>query len=158
MRQGKSKHSDNIKVIPIIEEVPAMQKRSVETGGVRLRKTVREREEQIDEPVWQEEVNVERVVVNHAVDGPVPTVRTEGEVVIVPLLEEVLVVKKQLMLREELRITKRRTAGRSSQKVTLRREEARVERLEQGTGQAQQQDLPPHHKTKYPLRKEPTNG
>ena len=49
---------------------------------------------------------------------------------IVPLLEEVLVVEKRLMLKEELRITKRRVEDYQSQKVTLRSEEAVVERFE----------------------------
>jgi uncharacterized protein (TIGR02271 family) len=146
MSQIKSQPSDDIRVIPIVEEVLDVQKRQVETGGVRVRKTVHEREEQIDEPVWQEEVEVEHLVINRMVDGPAPTVRTEGDVLIVPLVEEVLVVKKQLMLREEFRITKRRTATPSSQKVTLRREEAKIERLEEANPQEQGTDFPQHHK------------
>jgi stress response protein YsnF len=42
------------------------------------------------------------------------------------------VVRKQLLLKEELHITRRRVAGRDSRTVTLRREEATVERMEPG--------------------------
>jgi uncharacterized protein (TIGR02271 family) len=146
MRQVKSEHSDNVQVIPIVEEVLDVQKRQVKTGGVRISKTVREQEEHIAEPVWQEEVSVERVAINRVVDGPVPTVRTEGDVMIVPLLEETLVVRKQLMLKEELRITKRRIAEQSSRKMILRREEARVERVEPLNQQEQGEDLPRNQK------------
>jgi uncharacterized protein (TIGR02271 family) len=159
MSQTQSQPDDDKRVIPIVEEVLDVQKRQVETGGVRVRKTVHEREQQIDEHVWQEEVGVEHRVINRTVDGPAPTVRTEGDVLIVPVLEEVLVVTKQLMLREELRLTKRRTAAHTSRTVTLRREEAKIERLEPGNQPEHEKDLPPHHKDINTLiRKEPTNG
>jgi hypothetical protein len=48
---------------------------------------------------------------------------------IVPVLEEVLIVEKRLMLKEELRITKRQSETHQSQRVILRREEAVVEHL-----------------------------
>ncbi|HZC01649.1 MAG TPA: DUF2382 domain-containing protein [Gammaproteobacteria bacterium] len=80
-------------------------------------------------PVMEEEVEVERVAINRIVDRPLP-VRHEGDTIIVPLLEEVLVVEKRLVLKEELRITKRQHKTRKPQRVTLRREEVRVERLD----------------------------
>ena len=46
------------------------------------------------------------------------------------LVEEVLVVKKRLRATEEIRITKRRSVRHEPQQVTLRREEAVVERLQ----------------------------
>jgi stress response protein YsnF len=61
-------------------------------------------------------------------EAPVP-VRQEGLTTIITLLEEV-VVEKRLRATEEVRITKRRTTRQASQHVTLRREEAVVERLE----------------------------
>jgi len=90
MSHMKSDHPDDVQVIPVVEEVLDAQTRPVDTGGVRISKTVREREEHIDEPVWREEIHVERVTINRIVDGPAPLVRTEGEVMIVPVLEEVL--------------------------------------------------------------------
>jgi len=53
---------------------------------------------------------------------------------IVPLLEEVLVVEKRLMLREEVRISKRRNETHRPQTVTLRKEDVNVERLEGDEG------------------------
>jgi len=53
---------------------------------------------------------------------------------IVPLLEEVLVVEKRLMLREEVRVTKRRNETHRPQTVTLRKEDVKVEKLEPGAG------------------------
>ena len=116
-------------VLPVLEETVSVQKRRVERGKVRVRKTVSEHEGLIDEPLFSERVEVERVAVNEFVDRA-PPVREEGDVTIIPLLEEVLVVEKRLLLKEEVRVTKNRTERREPQRVTLRREEAVVERLE----------------------------
>ena len=83
----------------------------------------------VDEPLLREEVNIERVPVNRVVEGPVQ-VRREGNTLIVPLLEEVLVVEKRLMLKEELHITKRRFETREPRAVTLRTAEANIERVD----------------------------
>jgi uncharacterized protein (TIGR02271 family) len=116
-------------VIPVVEEELDVRKRRVETGfGARVVKTVEAHEEIVDEPVTREEVSVERVAVNRAVDGPV-AVRYEGDTMIVPVLEEVLVVEKRLMLKEEIRITRRKTEFSEPQRVLLRSEQAAVERI-----------------------------
>jgi uncharacterized protein (TIGR02271 family) len=120
-------------VVPVVAEQLEVQKRKVEAGGVRIRKTVTEREEVVDEPLMREEVQVKRVPVNKVVEGPVP-VRHVGNTMIVSLLEEVLVVEKRLMLKEELHITKEQVESYRPQRVRLRTEEAVVERVEDGRG------------------------
>jgi len=94
---------------------------------VRIRKVVHEREEVVDEPLLDEEVEVERVSINRVVGEPVQ-IRYEGDIAIIPLHEEVLVVEKRLMLKEELHVAKRQVERRDPQKVSLRREEAVIER------------------------------
>ncbi|HEX8686976.1 MAG TPA: YsnF/AvaK domain-containing protein, partial [Pyrinomonadaceae bacterium] len=100
-RGAGAKGAGGAVVVPIVAEQLEVQKRKVEGGGVRIRKTVHEREEVVDEPLMREEVQVKRVPVNKVVDGPVP-VRHVGDTMIVSLLEEVLVVEKRLMVKEEL--------------------------------------------------------
>ncbi len=122
-------------VIPIVEEQIEIGTRQVETGRVRITKTVRSHEETIDEPILQEQVNVERVAIGRPV-SETPGVRYEGDTMIVPVMEEVVVVTTQLILKEELRITKTRTERRDPQVVTLRNEEIAVERIpSQNTGE-----------------------
>jgi stress response protein YsnF len=116
-------------VIPVVEERAVILKRKKLTGGLRVRTIVRESEEVIDEPLTTDNVEVERVSVGRWVEAPIP-IRQEGETTIITLLEEVVVVEKRLRATEEVRITKRRTTRQASQHVTLRREEAVVERLE----------------------------
>jgi uncharacterized protein (TIGR02271 family) len=124
---------DGAVVVPVVAEQLEVQKRKVEGGGVRIRKTVSEREEVVDEPLMREEVQVKRVPVNKVVDGPVP-VRHVGDTMIVSLLEEVLVVEKKLMVKEELHIKKEQVESYRPQRVTLRTEEAVVERVGDGSG------------------------
>ena len=120
---------DKTTVIPVIEEELDVQKRVVETGKVRVTKVVHERESVVDEPLFRDEVEVERVLIDRVVDGPV-SVRYEEDTMIVPIMEEVLVIEKRLILKEELHIRKRRVETHQPQQVTLRREEVRIERLE----------------------------
>ena len=116
-------------VIPLAEERAVVLKRKKVTGGLRVRTVVRENEEVIDQPLTTDEIEVERVPVDCWVEAPVP-IRQEGETTIITLLEEVAVVEKRLRATEEVRITRRRTTRQAAQHVTLRREEAVVERLD----------------------------
>lgn len=128
-------HEDDALVLPVVAEELDVRKRKVETGGVRITKRVHEWQEIVDEPLLEEEIKVERVIINRVVDGALP-VRYEGDTMIVSLLEEVLVVEKRLMLKEEVHITKRRSETHKPQRVTLRSEEAAVERF---SGKEQQE-------------------
>lgn len=119
---------EELLVIPVVEEELQIGKQSVERGRVRITKTISEREEIIDEPLQMEEPVVERVPINRHVEAA-PPVRYEGDVMIVPLVEEVIIVERRLMLREELRISKRRVETHNPQRIVLRREEAIVERI-----------------------------
>jgi stress response protein YsnF len=58
-----------------------------------------------------------------------PKMRTEGNVTILPIVEEVLVVEKRLLLKEELRITRHETKEVTETPVTIRKQRAVVERL-----------------------------
>lgn len=116
------------RVIPIVEEHAVILKRKTLTGGVRVRTVVHEDEAVIDEPIAIETIEVERVTLDRWVEGPVP-VRQEGNTTIVTLIEEIVVVEKRLRATEEVRITKRRDVEKSSQSVTLRREEVVIERV-----------------------------
>lgn len=128
--------SDDMRVIPVVEEILDVRQRRVETGRVRITKIVHEREEEVKAPRVREEVTIERVTLNRMVDAPV-SMRQEGDTFIIPLLEEVVVVEKRLMVKEELRITKRRIEEHASQKIMLRREEVLVERLDPSEQQPQ---------------------
>jgi len=124
---AKLDHNTEIVVVPVIREEIEIHKERIETGKVRLTKTVREEQVVVDEPIFSEQVEVERVPVNRYVDSA-PEVRYEGGKTIIPVLEEVLVVEKRLILREEIHVTTTRETKVNAQEVTLKREEVHVER------------------------------
>ncbi|WP_437284593.1 DUF2382 domain-containing protein [Sorangium sp. So ce406] len=116
-------------VVPVVAQELEVTKRTVESGRVRITKEVRERVEEVEEPLARERVFVERVAIDRVVTEP-PATRQEGDTLIVPVVEEVLVVEKRLVLKEELRITRVRSVEMSPpEHVTLRSEDARVERV-----------------------------
>lgn len=115
--------------IPLIEEQLKVGKRVVETGRVRVRTTVEESRVWVREDLEREEVEVVRVPVDRQVDVA-PQVRVENDVMIVPVVEEVVVVEKRLVLVEELHIHRRRTTEHVEEPFTLRRTRAEVERVE----------------------------
>jgi uncharacterized protein (TIGR02271 family) len=137
---------DEETVIPVMEERLDVHKRRIETdSGVRIAKTVEARNETVDVPLVKEHVEVERVAVNRAVDAPV-AVRHEGDTMIIPIVEEVLFVEKRLMLKEEIRVTRRRQQVREPQRVTLRSEHASVERIgDDAVPQTGEQRVAPAH-------------
>lgn len=114
-------------VIPIIEERAVIGKEIVETGKVRISKRVSEHEKIIDEPLLHEEVSVERVAVNQFVDTP-PEIRQDGDTMIIPVVEEQLVLKKRLFLVEEIHVRKQVVESHEPQRITLLKEEVEVNR------------------------------
>ncbi len=120
-------------VIPIVAESLQLSKRPVERGGVRVHMTVDERQVVVDEPTAEDRVTVERVAINRPLDKPVKS-RVEGDTTIIPVMKEVLLVRKQLMLVEEVRLTRTRVEVHQPQTVVLRTEEAHIERIDTPEG------------------------
>lgn len=119
--------------IPVAREEAEIRRERRETARVRITKNVRAHEETIQEPVREETVSVERVPLDQVIETP-PTVREEGDVLIIPVVEERLVVRKELVLKEEIRVTRQQHQQMTTETVTLRREEANVEREEGADG------------------------
>jgi uncharacterized protein (TIGR02271 family) len=122
---------DHETVVPILQEELHIEKRQIETGRVRLTKAIHEREVVVEEPCIEEEVQIERLPVNRFVTEPI-TVRYEGDTMIIPVIEEVVVVETRLRLKEEVRVTKRQISTQQRQPVRLRTEEVHVERVPSG--------------------------
>jgi len=115
-------------VIPVIVEEIAVSRQQVARGVVRVHKRTETHTATVDAPLTSEEVTVERVPVNALIEGAAPQMREEDGVTIIPVLEEVLVIEKRLLLREEVHLRKRATTANAPQTVTLRRETVEIER------------------------------
>ncbi len=129
--------ADDRTVIAVVQEELALTKRVVETAkGVRVTKTVSEREEIVDEMLAIDDVVVERVRMDQVVAADnLPGIRYEGRTMVVPILEEILVIEKRTILKEELRITSAHREVRDLQKIILRNEEVSVETFDESADQ-----------------------
>jgi uncharacterized protein (TIGR02271 family) len=113
--------------LQVLAEELSVSKETVETGRVRVTTRTREREALIDEDLACVRVEIETVPLGQRIDA-VPDVRQEGDTTIVPVVEEVLFVERQLVLKEEVRIRRVRTTDHHNETVTLRYQEAEVTR------------------------------
>ena len=118
--------------VPIVEEEAHLGTRRVESERVRVSTHTDLVEEHLRETLRSDEVEVMRVPVNRTLEPgeAAPTIRTEGNVTIVPILEEIAVVEKRLLLREELHILRDTTTETVEVPVTLRKQRAVVDRTE----------------------------
>jgi stress response protein YsnF len=119
-------------VLPLVEEALRVGKRRVETGRVRVSVSTDVEERVVRETLRSERAELERVPVNRelAEGEPAPVVRQEPDgTVVVPVLEEVLVVERRLVLREEIRMRLVSVDEPVEQPVAVRRQRASVERL-----------------------------
>jgi uncharacterized protein (TIGR02271 family) len=117
-------------VITVIAEELDIETENIVRQVVRVHKRVETREETVNTTLNHEEVVVERIPFNSLLDETIPKARKENGVLIIPVIEEVLVVEKRLLLKEEVRISKRRTKETTPQKILLRREVVDIERRE----------------------------
>ena len=131
--------------IELAEERLEISKRELERGRVVVRTRVETRDEIAEIELQQEDVTVDRVPLGVPVEVA-PAVREEDGVLIVPVLEEQLVLTTRLILKEEIRITRRSRTEVVREPVRLRSEQADILRLD-GRNAAS-----PRHRAKEPRR------
>ncbi|QRR03263.1 YsnF/AvaK domain-containing protein [Dyadobacter sandarakinus] len=129
---GSFPASESLK-LPVIEEKLVVGSQLVETGKVTITKEVVEEEVSVNGLISSEEVLVERREINQYVEYAPEPIRQEGNVTIISVVKEVLVVEKKLMLVEELHITKRETQEEKTFSQTLKKEIINVSRENPGT-------------------------
>jgi uncharacterized protein (TIGR02271 family) len=128
MSKASKDRDGDVLVVPLQEEEATVTRREVEGDRVRVEKLVRERKAHVDEMLMREDVEVERVAVDMIVAEP-PPAREENGVLVIPLVEEAVVVERRLILREEVRVRHVRSSVRHREEVPLRSEEARITRI-----------------------------
>jgi len=116
-------------VVPVLEEDVIAGAKPVKTGAVRVEKHVEKRVRKIETPLLHENVEIRRVPVNRVVTE-IPGIHKQGETIVIPVVEEEMVISKRLVVREEIHLIRHRTKDRVSKEVTLNRESATVHRLD----------------------------
>jgi uncharacterized protein (TIGR02271 family) len=120
--------NEEIKVIPVIEEVLKVDKKLVETGRIHVRKEINKEEKQIEIPLLNESYEVEKVKVKNQIFDQVPSIRHEGDVIVIPVIKEVAEIKIRYEVTEEIHLKKNKTITTHTEQVTLKKEKVIVER------------------------------
>lgn len=108
------------------EEELVVHREMREVGQAHIMTRVEEVPARLELDAYAEEVQVEHVPVGQVVSERGEP-RQEGDVLIVPIYEEQLVVTKRLLLREELRIRRVTTSQRQLFEDTVRRERVDID-------------------------------
>jgi uncharacterized protein (TIGR02271 family) len=114
--------------LPLVEETAHIDRMQVDRGGYRISKRVRQHEQRVDAVLQEQRVDIERRAIGEWV-SEMPPIREDGDTLIVPVVEEVLVTEKRLRLVEEVHIHRINETRSTSVPVTLRTETIEVERL-----------------------------
>jgi stress response protein YsnF len=117
--------------IPLSTEEAEVTRQSITTGRVTISTVTKARDEQIDELLPSEHAEIERVPIGRLVDA-VPSIREEADTIVIPVVEEVLIVERRLFLKEEVRVRRVKTMTRHQQTVTLREQDALITRADGG--------------------------
>lgn len=129
--QSEELSTENAKtIIPVLKEEIKVTKKVIDTGVVNISKTIKESTEHIDIPLFREEIIVNRVPKNELIDTMPAASRYEGDIMIIPVLKEVAVVEKRMMLVEEIHISKIKTEKTETQEVVVRKEEVNITRTD----------------------------
>ncbi len=128
-------------VLELLEESLAVDRRTVSGATVRVSTTTSLREQLVEETLTRESAEIERVAVGRVVERT-PDIRHEGDVTIIPVMEEVLVLERRLVLKEEVRIRRVRTTETHRETVQLREQAALVSRIPAGEMAGRQEQQP----------------
>jgi uncharacterized protein (TIGR02271 family) len=137
---GVSNKVSASKTIPVMREQVKIEKQSFDRKKVRVEKKIKSQKVNVEVPIIEEELTVNKVPINKYVENPPPAVRHEGNTMIISVLKEV--VEKRLVLVEEIHVTKNRNQTISNTEVELREEEVFITNtdLEKDQDQNNRQD------------------
>ena len=116
----------NTPSLNVLQEQVNIDKKIVESGKVVIHKKVHKEDKDVEVPVSHEEVEIKKVTVNKYVTEA-PDVRYEGNITIIPVIKEVAVIEKKLLLVEEIHVIKHVVEKTEEHVVPLRKEEIQVE-------------------------------
>lgn len=115
-------------IIQRVEESMTIDKRRVLSGRVRISTKT-----QLEDKIAKTTLSFERVeVTRHAIDCEIdaaPQVRMEGDTTVIPVVKEIAVMVKKLVLVEEIRIRRVTMDENVEIPVSLRKQQVTVERL-----------------------------
>jgi len=121
--------TDAQETLQVVDEVSTVHKQDVVTGKVRVSTRTELVDEVVSAMLDRQDVEVTRIARGIEITEA-PPIRTEGDTTIVPVVEEILVVEKRLVLKEELHLRRSVSSEHVELPITLRKQRAVIQRSE----------------------------
>ena len=116
---GKKRHT-----VTLAEERLELGTKKVVDRRVRITRATRVDEKNITAELTQENADIKRFAKNEVLEAQnIPQIRQEGDVTIIPIIEERVEIIKHYVLTEEIHIIKKRSIERHQEIITLRSQE-----------------------------------
>ena len=122
----ESVEPEHIKTLHEFEEVLSVDKRRIPAGTKRIEKKVSEKTETVSGTLTHTKARVKRIARNTVVDGERPTTRQVDGTTIIPVLEERLIIRKELVLLEEIYVTVEEQTEPFSKSDIVRKEHIKI--------------------------------
>lgn len=117
----------NQTTIPVAAEELRVGTRRAVTGRVRVHVSTLTEDSPVQADLAGQRVEVTRIPLDREVTER-PDIRTEGDLTVIPVLEEVLFIERRLILREEIHLRRIAETERVETTVPLRRQQVAIER------------------------------
>lgn len=119
-------------VIPVWQEEVQVGKRWRDAGqGVRVYKHAQQSEHVVSQDLVHEDIEIRHVPMDQVVNlDAAPRLRQEGDTLIIPVTEEILVVEKRLRIKEEVHVTRIRRTTLHTETVPLTAETVQIEHFD----------------------------
>jgi uncharacterized protein (TIGR02271 family) len=127
--------------LSLLEEQLSVVRQRIEGDTIRVSTVTSTTEKHVAEEIAHERIEVERIAIGRHIDTA-PPVREEGEVTIIPVVEEILVIEKRLFLKEEVHIRRVRVPATHRETIPLRKQDVVVERTKPETSQSATRSRP----------------
>ena len=114
-------------VIPVVQEEVSVGKELQETGVVEILKSVDVEKRPVAVDLRSETVDIRREPRQEILEEPMQQWQ-EGDTLVIPVMEEQLVLQKKLVLTELIYVTRRESTRTARETVELRRESVKVNR------------------------------
>ena len=114
-------------VIPLARERLKIGRRRIDVARVIVKTFTETDPVVVDEMLNRDDLRIQRVPMDRFLDEPA-TPRYDRDVLVIPVMEEVVVVTKRLRLVEEIRVHRRVVSRRHRERVLVRRQRVEVER------------------------------
>jgi uncharacterized protein (TIGR02271 family) len=119
----KKRQTKDLRIPLHVEEI-SVSRCEIKKANVQVALVTGTREQAIDEELTRVRVEIERVPIDRTVEVAPPT--RQGDVTIIPVVEEIVVVERRLVLKEEVGVRRVSTKEQYHETVVLRQQEAVV--------------------------------